>query len=97
MEDAVVQWFVRRTWDLQVESLSPGWCVIQVVFFGKTRNSHSAPLSLHRRINENQQIVLATTKQNASLHFVVVKLPFFIWLLFKQFGYYLNIVCILRC
>ena len=41
--DVVAQWLVRRTWDLKVKSLSPGWCT-HIVFLGKTLNSHSASL-----------------------------------------------------
>ena len=33
--DVVAQWLGRRTWDLKVESSSPGWCT-HVVFLGKT-------------------------------------------------------------
>ena len=39
----MAQWLVRWTWDLKVESSSPGRCT-QVVFLGKTLNSHSASL-----------------------------------------------------
>ena len=42
--DVVVQWLVHQTWDLKVDSSSPGWCA-DVVFLGKTLNSsHSASL-----------------------------------------------------
>ena len=41
--DVVAQWLVRRTWDLKVESSSPGRCT-HVVFLGKTLNSHNASL-----------------------------------------------------
>ena len=43
MGDMVVQWLVRRTWDLKVESSCPGRST-HVVFLGKTLNSHSASL-----------------------------------------------------
>ena len=38
--DVVAQWLVSKTWDLKVESSSPGRCT-HVVFLGKTLNSHS--------------------------------------------------------
>ena len=41
--DVVAQWLVRRTWDPQVESSSPGRFT-HVVFLGKILNSHSASL-----------------------------------------------------
>ena len=51
----VVQGLVRWTWDLKVESLSPGrWT--HVVFLGKTLNSQR--LSPPRCINGNQKIAL---------------------------------------
>ena len=56
MGDVVVQWLVRWTCDLKVESSSPGRCT-HVVFIGKTLNFHSASLL----INGNQQIALGTT------------------------------------
>ena len=43
MGDVVSQWLVRRTWDLKVESSSPGRCT-HVVVLGKTLNSRSASL-----------------------------------------------------
>ena len=55
MGNVVVQWLVRRTWDLKVESSSPGRC-IHIVFLRKTLNSHTASLSPPRCINGNQQI-----------------------------------------
>ena len=36
---------MHQTWDLEVGSLSPGWCVC-VEFLGTTLNSHSASLAL---------------------------------------------------
>ena len=36
----VAQWLVRRTWDLKVESSSPGWGT-HVVVLDKTLKSHS--------------------------------------------------------
>ena len=41
--DVVAQWLVRRTWDLKIESSSPGRCS-HIGFLGKTLNSHSASL-----------------------------------------------------
>ena len=43
MIDVVAQRLVRRTWDLKVESSSPGRCT-HVVFLGKTLTSHNASL-----------------------------------------------------
>ena len=43
MGGVVAQWLVSRTWDLKVESSSPG-LYTHVVFLGKTLNSHSASL-----------------------------------------------------
>ena len=50
----MAQW----TWDLKVDSSSPGQCT-HVVFLGKTLNSQC--LSPPRCINGNQQIGLGTT------------------------------------
>ena len=33
VRDVVAQWLVHQTWDLKVETSSPGWCVY-VVFLG---------------------------------------------------------------
>ena len=39
----MAQWLVPWTWDLKVQSSSPGWCT-HVVFLGKTLNFRSASL-----------------------------------------------------
>ena len=52
--DEVVQWLVRRTWNLKVESSSSGCCVY-VVLLDKTHNSHSVFLLPLRCINGNLQ------------------------------------------
>ena len=54
----VAQWLVRLTWDLKVQSSSPGTCT-HVAFLGRTLTSHSA-IQVYK-INVNQQIALETT------------------------------------
>ena len=63
--DMMAQWLVCRTWDLKVESSSPGQGTHVNVFLDKTYNSHSALFPPMCK-NGNQKIALGTTWQNAA-------------------------------